>query len=446
MTRMKAYQEGGMGTVSSLEAQPSGYRWVIFVVLALAYLLVFFHRLSPAVVALDMMRDLGASATLMGILASAYFYPYAAMQLPAGLLADSWGPRKTITSSFVVAGVASILFGLTESATVAIIARVFVGLGVAFCFVSVMKVLTQWFKVSEFSLMAGLLLSMGGLGALCAATPLALLSEVLGWRGSFIVIGVVTTLLSAVIWLVVRNRPQDMGLPAPEPFRSGDSAAKAPQQRVSLRDGVKIVLRKWHFWPLGFWLFCNAGIFFSFSGLWGGPYLMHVYGLSKTQAGNILGMMALAMVVGCPLTSHLSEVLRSRKLVLLGGALLQLALCSVIAFGPTLMPAPVLYVWSFLFGVGGSGVVAVAYTVCKEMFSVEIAGTAVGLTNLFPFLGGALMQPLVGLVLQAKEGNAASYAPETYGAGFLVYVVLAVAGIAAALLTRETYGRRENGV
>ena len=65
------------------------YRWVIFSILAGGYILVYFHRLCPAVLAVDMMRDLRTTGAITGLLGAAYFYPYAVMQLPAGLLSDS---------------------------------------------------------------------------------------------------------------------------------------------------------------------------------------------------------------------------------------------------------------------------------------------------------------------------------------------------------------------
>ena len=199
---------------AQVEAGPSRYRWVVFALLAGGYLLVYFHRLCPAVVALDMMEDLQAEAWLMGLLASAYFYPYALMQIPSGLLSDSWGPRKTITVFFLLAGVASILLGMTNSVEWAIGARVLVGLGVAMLFVPTMKVLTQWFRVSEFAMMAGVLMAVGGLGALSAASPLAWLSAQIGWRGSFMAIGAATLAMAAGIWFLVRNTPEEMGVAA----------------------------------------------------------------------------------------------------------------------------------------------------------------------------------------------------------------------------------------
>ena len=113
--------------MSDLLSKALRYRWLIFWILAFAYILVYFHRLCPAVVAVDMMRDLHAGGALLGLLGSAYFYPYALMQLPAGLLSDSWGPRRTITLFFVIAFMGSLLLALAPSLFWAIVGRTLVG-------------------------------------------------------------------------------------------------------------------------------------------------------------------------------------------------------------------------------------------------------------------------------------------------------------------------------
>jgi len=156
-------------------------RGFIFWILAFGYILVYFHRLCPAVVAVDMMRDLHAGGALLGLLGSAYFYPYALMQLPAGLLSDSWGPRRTITLFFTIAFAGSLLLGFAPSLFWAIVGRTLVGLGVSMLFVPTMKVLAEWFRIREFVTMTAILMAMGGLGSLTAATPLALT----GWAGGF---------------------------------------------------------------------------------------------------------------------------------------------------------------------------------------------------------------------------------------------------------------------
>ncbi|MBI5524168.1 MAG: MFS transporter [Desulfarculus sp.] len=419
--------------------RPSAYRWLVFALLALAYLLVYFHRTSPAVVALDMMRDLEASEALLGLLASAYFYPYALMQLPAGLLSDSWGPRRTITLFFLLAGAASIFFGLAESVATATAARVLVGLGVSMLFVPTIKVLTRWFRLREFAFMMGLLMAVGGLGVLGAAGPLAYLSAALGWRGSFLAIGGLTLALAVAIWFLVRNSPEEKGLPAAESPKAGGP----PPESIGLGAGMRMVLAQPRFWPIAIWFFCTSGMFFSFVGLWGGPFLMHVHGLTKAQAGGVLNMAAVGMILGSPGLSWLSDkVLHSRKKVLVGSAMLVLLLVVPLVFWPTAFSLAGLYVWCLLFSVFTSSVVVIAFTTTKELFPVSIAGTATGLVNLFPFSGGAVLQPVVGLILQGQEKVQGVPSPAGYGRAFTVFLVAAVLALAASFLLKETLAPR----
>ena len=417
-------------------AKPSGYRWVVFCLLAFGYLLVYFHRLCPAVVALDMQADLHTSGALLGFLAAAYFYPYALMQLPSGLLSDSWGPRKTIAVFFALAGASSIFLGMVESMGFAILARILVGLGVAMLFVPTMKVMTNWFKVEEFAMMTGILMAVGGLGAYTASLPLAWLSGKIGWRGSFIAIGVVTLIMAIAIWFLVRNTPQDMGLPAVNP-----PAQNKPEKAeiIGLVQGMKMVLSSRPFWLLAVWFFFSFSIFFSFAGLWGGPYLMQVYGLTRSEAGNILGMLALAMIVGSPFLGWLSDkVFHSRKKVIVLSSIMTLCLTVPLAFFTDAMNQPILYVLCFFLGVFNSAVVVVAFTSAKELFPVEIAGTAVGLVNLFPFLGGAVAPPILGAILEAYGRTPAGYSAGAYSKAFLLYFLFAVIALGAACFLTET--------
>lgn len=422
--------------------KPSGYRWVVFCLLAFGYLLVYFHRLCPAVVALDMQADLQTSGALLGFLAAAYFYPYALMQLPSGLLSDSWGPRKTITVFFALAGVASIFLGLVESLGLAILARILVGLGVAMLFVPTMKVMTSWFKTEEFARMTGILMAVGGLGAYTASRPLAWLSDMMGWRGSFMAIGAVTLVVAAAIWFLVRNTPEERGLAAVnQPVQHNPGKTNT----IGLARGMKMVLTSRPFWFLATWFFFSFSIFFSFGGLWGGPYLMHVYGLSKAEAGNILGMLALAMIVGSPFFSWLSDsVFRSRKKVIVLASIITLGLSIPLAFFPDAMNRPALYLLCFLLGLFNSAVVVVAFTATKELFPVEIAGTSVGLANFFPFLGGAVAPPILGAILEVQEKTTAGYSADAYSKAFLLYVLFALIALGASCFVTETLKKPSN--
>ncbi len=424
-----------MAQTDTQEARPSAYRWLVFGLLAAAYFMVYFHRTSPAVVALDMMADLEAGATLMGLLGSAYFYPYALMQIPAGLLSDSWGPRKTITAFFILAGVGSILFGQVATAGQAVAARALVGLGVAFLFVPTMKILTGWFRPAEFSGMMGLLMALGGVGALFSSAPLAYLSTILGWRGSFTAIGVVTLVLAAAIWIFVRNRPEEKGLPpAVKPLAEESSGPK-----IGVWQGLRMVLTEPRFWPLAIWFLLGVSIFFAFGGLWGGPYLMHVHGMTKPQAGNVLSMLFVGLIVGSPSLSWLSDrVFHSRRKLIVPSSVIVLILSALLAAFPDSLPVWFLYIWCFLLGVFGSAIVIIGFTATKELFPIEIAGTSTGLVNLFPFMGGAILQVVVGLVLESQGQVGGAFSAQAYQKGFMVFLISAAISFVASLLIKET--------
>jgi sugar phosphate permease len=412
------------------ERSIQGYRWAIFWVLSFGYILVYFHRLCPAVVALDMMRDLNTGPTLTGFLASAYFYPYAIMQLPAGLLADSWGPRNTITVFFGIACIGSIMLGLAHTTTIAIVGRTLVGLGVAMLFVPTLKIISQWFEAKSFAHLTGILMAMGGIGSLTSATPLVWLSSAVGWRMSFVGVGIATIVLGILVWIVVRDKPSDKGWPDIVP-----AAGSGKTEAIPLLTGLKMVLTTRSFWPLCIWFFFILGVFFSVGGLWGGPYLRKVYHLDPSQAGHILSMIAIGMIFGSPFLSHLStKVFRARKPVLMLSSAIVVAIVLLFTLFTATLPIWVLYLQFFGLGVFASAIVVIGFTAAKESFPVNMAGTATGVVNLFPFAGGAVLQPVAGYVLEMSVGPDAA----AFGRMFALMLACAVIGFLASTRIRET--------
>ncbi|MDY0040276.1 MAG: MFS transporter [Desulforhabdus sp.] len=413
------------------------YRWLIFWILAFSYVLVYFHRLCPAVVAVDMMSDLYAGGALLGLLSSAYFYPYALMQLPAGLLSDSWGPRRSITLFFFFAFAGSLLLGLAPSVVWAVIGRILVGLGVSMLFVPTMKILTQWFRAREFATMTAILMAMGGLGSLAAATPLALLSNWIGWRSSFVVVGIFTLLMAILVWLFVRDRPSDLGWPSLTETAGTDPTA------IGLAEGIKKVLACARFWPVAIWFFFTFAMFFSFGGLWGGPYLMHVYGLPKTEAGQILSMLAIGLIVGSPLVGFLSDrVFRGRKPVLLLGSSIVLALSALLAFYTADLSIPALYLICLGLGIFAGAIVVIGFTTTKELFPIQMAGTSTGVVNLFPFAAGAIFQPLLGYLLEQQGRVNEAFTLAGYKHLFLTLFLCALAALLACVFIQETFPKK----
>ena len=413
------------------------YRYFICLLIFLCYVLVFFHRLCPAVIAMDIQASFGLSGTLLGVLASAYFYAYAFMQLPTGLLADSWGPRKTVSSFFILAGIGSILMGSAPNLTIAILGRVLVGIGVSTVFVCNFKLLSEWFTVRQFIIMGAAFMAMGGVGALSSSAPLAWASNAIGWRMTLTGVGLVTLLMAGLVYCFVRNRPADMGLAPVNPIGTKDKPA---EEKISLANGLKMVIFSGRFWPVAIWAFCVIGISFAIGGLWGGPYLMHVYGLSKTAAGGVLSTFALALIFGSPVFGWLGNRF-GRRPVLIGCSIVLTITCGLMSWLVDSLSVTALYVLFFCFFVTGGAIGPVLAAMSKELFPIVISGTSVGMVNLFPFVGATVFQIVIGSVLSAQSHGQNHFTTIGYRYMFLICLAGAVLSLAATVFMKETLER-----
>lgn len=411
------------------------HRRYVFLILAAQYLVVYFHRVAPAVVAQDLAASFGISATALGVLASAYFYPYAAMQVPVGVLSDSWGPKKTIVLCSLIAALGAIGFGLAPCFGVAVAARSLVGLGLAAVFVSSMKIFGLWFRGAELARVAGALMAVGGIGWYSATTPLALLSEVFGWRSAVVIVGVLSLGVIFLIWRFVEDSPEKKGLP---PVVGAGEGVVTGRRNV-LKD-LKVILRNRYFWTIAVWFIMRGGALFGFFGLWAGPYLTDVYGFNKGTAGNILSMIAFAMIFVSPVIGHLSDkTLKSRKKILVWSSALNVVCFGVAVLFFDRLGAIALYVLFFFMGITISSVGTVAIVTTKELFPDEIAGTSMGTINLFPFIGAIIFQPLMGYILDRAGMTGGSYPPFAYKQMLWIYLITSILALFSIMKCKETF-------
>ncbi len=413
------------------------YRYVICSAVFIGYILVFFHRLCPAVIALEMQQTFGISGTLLGVLASAYFYPYAIMQIPTGLLADSWGPRKTITVFFLLAAFGSLLMGLSPDLSTAILGRILAGLGVSTLFVCNFKLLAEWFDPREFTIMGGIFVALGGVGALFSSVPLAWTSNLIGWRMTLVAVAGLTLIMAVLIYALVRDSPSEIGLPPIGLLRTAETL-----EAVGLGRGIITVLATPCFWPVSVWGFCTAGVSFALGGLWGGPYLVHTYGLSKTAASQVLSMFAAALIVGSPLSGWIANQV-GRKPVLVLSSLVLTSVCLFFYVLPSGLPLWLLYLLFFLVFLSSAASAQVSTAACKELFPVAMAGTTIGTLNIFPFLGGAFFQILTGSLLAAGGQVGGVYSLAGYRSMFLLYLAASFISLAVSFFVKETLVREK---
>lgn len=419
------------------KATYEGYKWRSWLVLAGAFLVVFFHRYSTGVVADDLTRDLALSGTQVSNLASMYFYAYALMQIPSGLFSDFVGPRRTTMLGMLLAGLGAIFFGLSPSLPLAYAARLLVGLGVSVVFLSLLKVQAVWFPRSRYATMTGLASLAGNVGGMLATTPLAMLALALGWRNSFVFIGAASLVLVALIWLWVVDRPEQVG------FKSRGAEGEKP--RFSLWQSLKMVASVRGTW-INFVIVAGlmSGVM-SFSGMWGVPYLMQVYGFDNALASRFVLLLTLGILVGSAFVGWAADRLgQTRALIIGGSGALTLFWFYVVVFARAMPPAWLL--GPLYFAAGATGIVfMLCFANTKAVNHPQLSGTATGVVNIAGFLTTALVNVLIGWRLDKLWDGTVIEGVRFYGqAGFqralLILVACSAVSFAASFAIYEPGG------
>lgn len=413
-------------------------RWLIFSVLIAAYMLVFFHRMAPAVVSGELMRAFGTTGVALGSLAAMYFYIYTLMQVPAGILADTLGARVTVAVGNLVAGCGSILFGLGETFSAAAVGRALVGLGVSVVFVGLFKSNSVWFSDRHYGRISGLTLLLGNIGAISSAAPLAALLGFYSWRSIFVALGVLSLLLAGLTMLVVRNSPEDLGFPS---LREMEGRASHVRRQNPWWQELLGVVRARVLWPL-FWVDLGmVGSMLAFVGLWAIPCLRDTLGLERSAASLYTTLALVGFASGSMFFGWLSDRIGRRKPVIIAGSSGYLLVCLALAYAPWGSGFSGFFLF-FLMGFSAGGFI-VTFAAAKEAIAPSQAGMAVGLVNTGLFLGAAIAQPLFGWVMdRGWDGllvdGVRVYAVADYRRGLLLMVFFAVLALVNSLLVKET--------
>lgn len=397
-------------------------RWTIFLTASMLYFVGYFHRVSITVIVEDLMKEFSASATSLGIFSSFYFYPYALMQIPAGLLIDKLGSRKTLTIFCLVTSIGTLIFSLSQSLSYAALSRLIIGFGVSVAFLSTAKLIASWFNARSFASLIGILVAMGNVGALLASAPLALMVIGIGWRLSFFLITFATFALMGLIWFIVRDTPMTNKNNSDEPDLI--SSYEDHKDR-NIFSGVLQSIKTKDFWLVAFPPLFFFGSFISLQGLWGVQFVMQIFTLSKVEASIVVMMMSIGFSIGALFWGIVSDRLTiSRKSVYLFGLILYvsswlcLTLFRYVPIGSWLHA--LFFFLGFFFGV-----IPISVAMIKSLFPLKIMGTATGAANALPFVGGALYQLLIGYVLdvfglEKIEEGVRVYSSASYELGFMV--------------------------
>jgi sugar phosphate permease len=394
-------------------------RWIIFAVLSLIYILVYFYRVSLAVVAGDISRELSLTPADLGRLSGILFYVYAFAQLPLGPLIDRLGGRLVISLCGILTTMGGGLFAVATTLETAMAARILLGVGTAAVLMSTFTIFSHWFSRQEFGKVSGLMVAVGNLGNVIGTAPLAIAVKSFGWRSSFVVVAVVQGLVTLLVYWIVRDRPAVTALESDRPTAVSTGMFTAWKEIFGKKD----------FLLLGILSFFWYGNYLAVQGLWGGPYLMDILHLSRTEAGKMLMLSSIGFIVGSVSIDIISrKILKSHKRTLLAGQLMLVALMSGFLGWGESVPVAVLPVWFFLIGIAVSGGVMI-YPIIRNSFRVEIVGTALTSLNFFVLMGAAVTQHLMGLIIEYL-GKGGGMTPQSFHVAFLFPMV----GLVVAIL------------
>lgn len=396
-------------------------RRIVFALALASFVLSFFHRTAPAAIAGELTQAFSISAAVLGTLAATYFYVYTVLQIPVGVLADTLGPRKLLAGGSAIAALGSLLFALAPAWELAAVGRTLVGIGVSVAFISILKVSAVWFPANRFATLAGLTMFAGNLGAVIAGAPLAWLVTQASWRTVFVGLAALSALLAVLSWWRVRDRPEDLGLPAVNP------AAPATQRLPWMR-AVARVLANRVTWPA---FFVNVGVggsFLAFAGLWAVPFLQQTRGMSRVDAAQHSSLLLLGVAFGSLLVGLVSDRLQSRR-----GVMRAFVVLYLLSWAPWVLhvdwPHAATLGWFLLMGLLIPGF-TLSWTIAKEANPVEFSGIATAVVNVGIFLGTGVLQPLVGWVLD--RGREAGDVAGAWDRGILVLAGAAALGAAAS--------------
>ncbi len=413
------------------------YRWVMFVLLLAAYFFVYFHRVSVNAVGTEMIDEVGQGSK--EFLSSVYFWVYAAMQIPSGILADRLGPRRAMTIFLAIASAGSLLtFAGTDFLMLAV-GKALIAAGMAVIYVPTMKIISVWFGKEDFPQLNGIVIAVGNVGALAGAAPLVMLAAAIGWREVFLLLGMVSVLICVLCLLLIRDHPHDKGLPGIEEIEEAETGIP-PEERSDARlptlTGIGAVIGSGRiFWTMGIAYFLVYGTIMVFQGTVAIKYFeSHVYTfalaawfITALGASKIVSTLLIGRMISRGIVSS------KKKLMAFGTGMYVLVWAVIWLFAGDVDSEMFWFAVCALFGFF-SGFMTLSFTQVKEWFPVSIAGTAISFMNVLLFLGAAVFTTASGIILHTV------YSLENYSSLWGLMFAAATVALLMVLISRE---RRE---
>jgi MFS family permease len=372
--------------------------YTIIAVAALFYLYEFFIRVSPSVITNELMRDFQIHAGYLGFLSSLFYYSYTAMQIPAGLLGDKYGPRIVLTIAALICSIALLIMAYANQPEMIGISRLLIGFACSFGYIGPLRLATTWFPKEKFSMITGFIQALGCLGATMGTGPISYLTTAYGWRSIIFYSGVFGILLAIMFLTIVRDKPK---------------TRKIKKKNLSEYKILKYVLIKHQTWITGILGFCFWSPIAVFAELWGVPFLMELHHTTAPNISSFIIWIWIGIAIGAPFFGWYSNYLCSRKKpILIAFTLGAISTIGIVFFHPLgSLPMDILM---FIFGLSASGMV-ITFGVVSDNNPEDVAGTAIGFNNMAVILGATILQPITGYILSLLWDGKVVDAHPVYG-------------------------------
>lgn len=361
----------------------------IFAILSLFLMFEMAIQVSPSVMASDLMRSLNMSAFSLGIMSSIYFYSYTAMQIPSGLLFDRFNAKIIISCAVIICSVGAILFGSITHFYLGCLARLLMGVGSAFAFVSVLVMASRLFDAKWFSLLTGITQALAALGAMCGQLPIRVLINAIGWRESLYFLGIFGILLSLIIFCVMHHQHE-----------KNNKIPISYNQTLDTKSSLKLMMTNPQTWIIAGYACLLWAPMSAFASLWGVPFLEKFDGLSANHAAFYCSLMWLGLAFGSPVLGMFSTVICNKITPLKLSAFL-----GIVSFYFTLyfhLSGLLLGLSLFFSGAACAGQ-ALSFGLVKDNNVEKVRGTAIAFNNMAVVFSGVIFQPLVGYLLKTVD-------------------------------------------
>ncbi|MDV7340078.1 MFS transporter [Terasakiella sp. A23] len=382
----------------------------VFVPFAFGYFLSYLFRVVNAVIAPDLVADLGLGPDVLGLLTASYFLSFAAFQIPLGVLLDKYGPRLVEAGLLIFAAAGAALFAVAEDSLTLIAGRALIGFGVSACLMASFKAFTVFYEPGKLPLVNGFIMAAGGMGALAGTAPTELVVQEIGWRGGFWALAGLTIVCAVLVYLLV-----------PPTKRPGHKTTLAEQMA-----GVKEVFVSSFFWRVAPITMASQATLISIQSLWVGPWHRDIAGLERGDVAGELSWIAGAMVAGFLGLGALSERLGRygfKTVYVAGTGMFVFLLAQIGIIMEWAVDLPFLWIAFGFFGTTG----ILQYAVLSQHFPKELAGRVNTAINLMVFITIFVLQSLSGRIINMWEVTAAGgYDPEAYKAAFGFFLTLQV--------------------